>query len=215
VQIGCDFLNHGVIPFLKKRTYFQSRNLQAQFLYACIACLVASTVIITFYFKQHDFLRNFGEFPLKQENYAKLNKYLQENMQSEDIIITNGKGSNYFIYNEYIKTNHKPQIYFLSWYLRKIVWNEFDCFYVSRWKFEKMAILLNVLKGMNHHVDLNKISKVWLVNIGWDADEIGTFLSAQPSYIPLIHKELSVEGGYIYSVKTESIVQNLIGKKEL
>jgi hypothetical protein len=78
-----------------------------------------------------------------------------------------------------------------------------------------METVLKTLKEIHQHADLNKISKVWLVNIGWDADEIGTFLSAQPSYVPLIHKELSVEGGYIYSVKTESIIQNLIGRKEL
>ena len=215
VQIGCDFLNHGVIPFLKKRIYFQGKNLQAQLLYACIACLVASTVIVTFYFKQHDFLRNFGEFPLKQESYTKLNMYLKENMQPEDIIITNGKGSNYFIYNEYRKTNHKPQIKFLSWYWRKVVWNEFDCFYIFRWKFENLETVLKILKEINKHADLRKTSKVWLVNIGWDADEIGTFLSAQPSYIPLIHKELSVEGGSIYKVKTDSIIQSLFDKKEL
>jgi hypothetical protein len=215
VQIGCDFLNHGVIPFLKNRSCFRGKNLETQLLYAGIAGLVASTVIISFYFKQHDFLRNFGEFPLKQESYAKLNRYLKQNMQPGDIIITNGKGKNYFIYNEYRKTNHKPQIYFLSWYLRKIVWNEFDCFYVFIWKFEKMETVLNLLKGIHQYVDLKKISKVWLVNIGWDADEIGTFLSAQPSYIPYIHKELSVKGGSIYSVKTENIIQNLLGKKEL
>ena len=175
-------------------------------------------MIITFYFKQHDFLRSFGEyneFPLKQESYAKLNGYLKDNMQPQDIIITNVESSNYFIYNEYIETNHKPQINFLSWYCRKVVWNEFDCFYVFRWKFEKMETVLNVLKGINQHVDLRKISKVWLVNIGWDADEIETYLSAQPSYIPYIHKELSVEGGSIYSVKTDNIIQNLLGKKEL
>jgi hypothetical protein len=176
---------------------------------------VASTVIITLYFKQHDFLRNFGEFPLKQENYAKLNRYLKENMQSEDIIITNGKGSNYFLYNEYRKTNHKPQIHFLSWYWRKIVWNEFDCFYVSRWKFEKMETVLKTLKEIHQHADFNKISKVWLVNIGWDADEIGRFLSAQPSYIPDIHKELSVAGGTVYAVKADRILQHLLEKKDL
>jgi hypothetical protein len=218
VQAGCDFLYHGVIPFLKKRIYFQGKNLQAQFSYACIAGLVASTLIITFYFKQHDFLRQFGaanEFPLKQESYAKLNGYLKENMQPRDIIITNVESSHYFIYNEYRETNQKPQIHFISRYCRKIVWNEFDCFYVFRWKFEKLKTVLNVLKGIQQHVDLKKISKVWLVNIGWDADEIETYLSAQPAYIPLIHKELSMEGGSIYSVKTDNIIQNLLVKKEL
>jgi hypothetical protein len=215
VQSGYNFLNNCVIPFLKKRSCFRGKNLQAQFLHACTACLVASTVIITFYFRQHDFLRNFSEFPLKQRSYAKLNGYLKDNMQPQDIIITNVESSNYFIYNEYRETNHKPQINFLSWYCRKIAWNEFDCFYVFRWKFEKLETALNVLKWIKQHVDLRKTSKVWLVNIGWDADEIETFLSAQPSYLPYIHKELFVEGGSVYSVKTDNTIQILLGKKEL
>jgi 4-amino-4-deoxy-L-arabinose transferase-like glycosyltransferase len=217
VQTGCDILYHRAIPFLNKRICFLGKNLQSQ-LYVCIACLVASTLIITFYFKQHAFLRQcgaFNEFPLKQESYAKLNRYLKENMQHKDIIITNGESSNYFKYDEYIETNHKPQIHFLAWYCRKIVWNEFDCFYVFRWNFEKMEIVLNILKAIHQHVDFKKNSKVWLVNIGWDAHEIGTFLSAEPSYIPYIRKELSVEGGSIYSVKADNIIQSLLVKKKL
>jgi hypothetical protein len=56
---------------------------------------------------------------------------------------------------------------------------------------------------------------VWLVNIGWDADEIGRFLSVQPSYIPDIHKELSVAGGTVYAVKADRILQHLLEKKDL
>jgi hypothetical protein len=218
VQGGFNFLCCSVKPIINRRIYLQGKNLQYHFFCVGIACLVVSTLIITFYFKQHDFLRRAGaynEFPLKQESYAKLNRYLKENMQPSDVIITNVESSHYFIYDEYIETSHKPQIHFLSWYLRKIVWDKYDCFYIFRWNFGKMATVLNVLKGIHHHVDIEKISTVWLVNIGWDTDEIATFLSAQPSYIPLIHKELSVEGGSVYSVKTDSIIQNLLGKKEL
>jgi hypothetical protein len=86
VQTGCDFLYHVVIPFLKKRSCFRGKNLQAQFLHTCTACLVASTLIITFYFKQHDFLRNFGEFPLKQGSCAKLNAYLKPKLSDSFFI---------------------------------------------------------------------------------------------------------------------------------
>ena len=218
VQSGYNFLNHCVIPFLSRRIYFQNKKFQTKFSCAGVTGLAATALIIALYFQQHDFLRSYGaynEFPLKQESYAKVKDYLKENMQPHDIIITNLQSSSYFIYNQYLQTNHKPQTFFLSWYCGKIVWNEFDCFYLFRWKFENIETVLRALKGINQHVDSRKISKVWLVNIGGDADEIETYLSAQPSYLPYIHRELSVEGGSIYSVKTDNIIQNLLGKKEL
>lgn len=163
--------------------------------------------MITFSYRQSDFLRRFryDEFPVTRTNQRKVYNYLTEHMRPNDIILTNSQTSFYLICYQ---LPNQPRITYTSWVCRKYAWKGFNCFDImGHYGFDKIEIVTGALRGINKHVDLEKGSKVWLVNIGWGGDEIETFLSKDPEYRFLFNKELSVEGGCIHSVKTEDIIQ--------
>jgi hypothetical protein len=212
VQSGYNFLMNDVLPFLAKKFSLRIYSLRIQLLYLGIIGILISTLAITFSYKQSDFLRRseytvrYGEFPLKRACHRKVFKYLTEHTRPNDIILTNIKTSFYFRYDQ---LSNQPHIITLSWYCSKIAWKGFNCFYIHKYGFDEIEMVIGTLRGINKYVDLKKFSKVWLVNIGWGGDEIETLLSKNPEYRFLFHKELSEEGGCIYSVKAEDIIQNI------
>jgi hypothetical protein len=125
-------------------------------------------------------------------------------MRPNDIIFTNFKTYFYFRYDQ---LPNQPHVTYPSWFCRKIAWQGFNCFGIYRYGFDETVF--GALQGINKHVDLKKVPKVWLVNIGWGGDEIETLLSRNPEYRSLLNKELSAEVGCIYSVKAEDLIQNI------
>jgi hypothetical protein len=205
VQSGYNFLTNDIIPFLTKNISLRTEDLRIRLLYLGLIGILVSTLVISFNYRQSDFLRRFryDEFPVTRTNQRKVYNYLTEHMRPNDIILTNSQTSFYLIYYQ---LPNQPSITYTSWFLRKYAWKGFNCFDIMcHYGFDKIEIVTGALRGINKHFDLEKGSKVWLVNIGWGGDEIETFLSKDPEYRFLFNKELSVEGGCIHSVKTEDI----------
>jgi len=210
VQSGYNFFMNDVIPFLAKKMSLRLERLRIQMLYLGMVGIFLSTLVITFSYRQSDFLRRseytakYNEFPVKRSCYTEVFKYLGEHMRPNDIIFTNFKT---FFYFRYHQLPNQPDITYPSWFCRKYEWKGFNCFDIYRYDFDETVF--GALQGIHKHVDLKKVSKVWLANIGWGGDEIETLLSRNPEYRFLFHKELSEEAGCIYSVKAEDIIQNI------
>ena len=212
VQSGYNCLMNNVIPFLSKTFSLKIESLRMQLLFLGITGILVSTFAIAFSYRQSDFLRRseytarYNEFPLKRAVLEKVFEYLTEHMRPNDIILTDIKTSFYFRYDQ---LPNQPHFITLSWYCSKIAWKGFNYFYIHKYSFDEIEVVIGTLRGIHQHVDLKNFSKVWLVNIGWGGDEIETLLSKKPEYRFLFHKELSAEAGCIYSVKTEDIIQNV------
>lgn len=214
VQQAYNFFMNDVLLFIAKRTSRRVEYLQITLFYLGITCLFISTLVITFTYEQSDFLRlskytlRFHEFPLKRDNQRKVFTYLTEKMGPEDIILANFKTSYYFIYYQLPNQTH---ITYPSSYCRKFSWNGFNCFdNATRYGFDEMGTVVRALQCIHQEADLKKVSKIWLVNMGWETDEIEALLLKNPQYRFLFHKELSVEGGCIHSLKAQDVMQNVL-----
>jgi hypothetical protein len=210
IQSGLNYFTKNVIPFLAKILSLRSEYLQIPLLYLGITGILVSTLVITFSYRQSDFLRRYAydalgnEFPQKRVNHQRVFNYLTEHVKPNDFILTNFRTSYYFRYD---LLPNQPHYIFESWYSSKMKWRGFDCLYIHTYGFDKINTVIGPLEGLHKHGDLKNVSKVWLVNIEWVGDEIEIHLSHYPQYRLLFHKELSVEGGHIYSVTMEDIRQ--------
>jgi len=210
IQSGLNYFTKNVIPFLAKILSLRSEYLQIPLLYLGITGILVSTLVITFSYRQSDFLRRYAydalgnEFPQKRVNHQRVFNYLTEHVKPNDFILTNFRTSYYFRYD---LLPNQPHYIFESWYSSKMKWRGFDCLYIHTYGFDKINTVIGPLEGLHKHGDLKNVSKVWLVNIEWVGDEIEILLSNFPEYRFLFTRELAVEGGRIYSLKPEDIRQ--------
>jgi hypothetical protein len=176
-----------------------------------IACLVASTVFLVTVFKRTDFLRKHHgihgasnrEFPIRQNEYDKLFAYFDNDPRQNDIILTNGKTSYYFLWHN---SERKPER--LSKTMFKTAYKNIDCFYVKERNFSTEDKFLEAVRELKRHVGETTISTLWVVNLGWK-DDVGEKLLSNPAFAHLIVEPLKFRQSFVIGIRGKRLFDDL------
>ena len=176
---------------------------------AGVGCLVVFTLALSLRYEKHDFRRAFiylggyDEFPLTREDYGRIMNHLESGLGANDVILGNAQTSNYFLYGP------KPrEVEVLSKRLERISWEGKDLYILGHWKFGHPRGLRKALRSLGPHVELDENSRIWVLNIGW-RDLLGGRAVSEVVCRSDICSELSVLGGFVFSLKGQEVLRKL------
>jgi hypothetical protein len=173
------------------------------------ACLVLATLALTVRYEKYDFRRGFiylggyDEFPLTREDYDEIMNHLKTGLGKDDTLLVNEQTSYYFLPDP-----KEQDVEIGSERLGRISWEGRDMFILRHWKFGGPSRLRKALGDLKSRVALGEEAKIWVVNIGW-RDLLGGRALSEVVSSSDICSELSVLGGFVFSLKGREVLQKM------
>jgi 4-amino-4-deoxy-L-arabinose transferase-like glycosyltransferase len=174
-------------------------------------CLLLSTAPVMAAFSTSNFLRtttrahgaSVREFPVERAAYRRIMDHLNENAGPADIVLTNTQTSNYFLW-----LSGQRSLDSFSDRLGTVEHHGIDIFVVGSWHFDSTELLYQAFYDLNRSVDMTRVPRVWLINIGWGASSCDVL---PPDLVcgDFIRENISLRGASLCSIEGKIVHENL------